>query len=77
MPLTRASCQQSASLEDFYEKMAASTNIISSGTGKQMLSLLRMLSDLCVDLNVWGLTSLAHLWLLPRPTIGAHLGWLQ
>jgi len=65
MPLTRASCQKSASLEGFYKDLAASTDTVSSSAGEQMLSLLPMLSDICADFNVWGLTSLNHLWLLP------------
>lgn len=64
MPLKRASCQPSATLEGFYEELAASTDSVSSGSGKQMLSLLPMLTETCADINVWGLTSHAHLWLL-------------
>jgi hypothetical protein len=64
MPLRRASCQPSASLETFYGKMAASSDNVSIGVGKKMLSLLPLLSEKFADLNVWGLTSLAHLWLL-------------
>jgi hypothetical protein len=65
VPIRRASCQPSASLEGFYQALAASSDSVSSSIGRQMLSLLPLLSDICVAFNVWGLTSHAHLWLLP------------
>jgi len=64
MSIQRASCQ-GASLKAFYEEAAAAHNIIVSTVGKQMLSLLPMLSDVCADFDVWGLTSMCDLWLLP------------
>lgn len=64
MPLRRASCQPSATLEGFYQKLASSTDSVTSTTGAQMLSLLPLLSEVCVPFDVWGLTSLHHLWLL-------------
>lgn len=64
MALKRASCQQSDTLEGFYSRLAASDDRVSAGIGNQMLSLLPMLSELCEPLEVWGLTSLYHLWLL-------------
>jgi|SRR5215472_1238148 len=65
MPIRRASAQQGDSLEEFYEEAAASHGATVSMVGKQMLSLLSMLSDICADFDVWGLTSLYDLWLLP------------
>jgi hypothetical protein len=64
MALRRASCQKSVSLEGFYQELASSTDSVSSSAGEQMLSLLQMLSEVCTPFDVWGLTSLAHLWLL-------------
>src|ERR1700680_2823923 len=43
MPIKRASCQRSESLEGFYEDLAASTDSVSSSIGRQMLELLPML----------------------------------
>jgi hypothetical protein len=64
MPLKRASCQQPKSLETFYEEWATSSDSGSQSIGTQMLALLPMLTEACAAFNVWGLTSLAHLWLL-------------
>jgi hypothetical protein len=64
MPLKRASCQHSASLETFYKEFAASDEAFSKSMGEQMLSLLPMLSQACAPFDVWGLTSMHHLWLL-------------
>ena len=64
MPLKRASCQNSATLEDFYGQFATSDDSVSAELGSQMLSLLPLLSELCEPYQVWGLTSLCHLWLL-------------
>jgi hypothetical protein len=64
MPLPRASCQPSATLEGFYQKLASSPDSGSSSTGAQMLSLLPRLAEICAPFHVWGLTSLYHLWLL-------------
>jgi hypothetical protein len=51
-------------LEGFYEKLAASDDSITAGIGNNMLCLLPMLSEFCKPFEVWGLTSLYHLWLL-------------
>ena len=64
MPLTRASSQSATSLQDFYESLVNSEDSVSSSVGTQMLSLLPLLDDLCRTQHAWGLTSLAHLWLL-------------
>jgi hypothetical protein len=64
MPLRRASSQRATTLEGFYQELASSTDNVTSSIGAQMLSLLPMLTEVCVPFNVWGLTSLAHLWLL-------------
>jgi hypothetical protein len=64
MPLPRASCQPSATLEGFYQKLASSPDSVSSNTGAQMLSLLPRLAEVCAPFHVWHLTSLALLWLL-------------
>lgn len=64
MPLRRASSQRSTTLEGFYQELASSADSVTSSIGVQMLSLLPMLTEYCVPFNVWGLTSLAHLWLL-------------
>ena len=65
MPLKRVSCQSSKSLEEFYGEMEASKDSVSASTGLGMLDLLPMLTEFCKPLEVWGLTSLSHLWLLP------------
>ena len=64
MPIKRASCQRSKSLEGFYEDVAASTDSVCSSIGRQMLELLPMLAEVCEPFAVWGLTSHYHLWLL-------------
>jgi hypothetical protein len=64
MPLKRASCQSSKSLEGFYKDVAASEDSISSGVGRGMLELLPLLYEFCASFEVWGLTSHYHLWLL-------------
>jgi hypothetical protein len=38
---------------------------VSASIGKMMLDLLPPLAEACEPYKVWGLTSLAHLWLLP------------
>jgi hypothetical protein len=65
MPIRRASCQQHGTLEGFYQALADSSDSVSSSGGRQMLSLLPLLSDVCATFNVWGLTSHETLWLLP------------
>ena len=74
MSIQRASCQPGASLEDFYKEAAASDNSIVSRVGKQMMSFLPMLSDVCANFEVWGLTSMYDLWLLPSD--GPFVPWL-
>ena len=64
MPIKRASCQPSKSLEAFYEDLAASTDSVTSSIGRQMLVLLPMLAEVCAPFEVWGLTSHESLWLL-------------
>jgi len=64
MPIKRASCQRSKSLEGFYEDVAASTDSVCSSIGRQKLELLPMLAEVCEPFAVWGLTSHYHLWLL-------------
>jgi hypothetical protein len=66
MSLQRASCQRSASLEGFYQRLVSSTDGISRSVGAQMLSLFPMLAEAFGPLDVWGLTSLHHLWLLAK-----------
>lgn len=64
MPLKRASCQESTTLEGFYQKLAASDDSVTAAVGNEMSSLLPVLSESFRSIDVWGLTSLYHLWLL-------------
>ena len=64
MPLPRASCQPSATLEGFYQKLASSSHSWESRAGALMLSLLPRLAEVCAPFHVWGLTSLHRLVLL-------------
>jgi hypothetical protein len=64
MPLVRASCQFSKTIEEFYQDLAASPTSVTSGIGAGMLRVLPGLEELCAHHRVWGLTSHAWLWLL-------------
>jgi hypothetical protein len=56
MSIKRATIQPGPSLESSYEELAASTGI--TGTlAQRMLPLLKVLSEVCNDMEVWGLTS--------------------
>jgi hypothetical protein len=63
MTIKRATIQPGPSLETSYEELAASTGVASI-CAKHMLPLLKMLSVVCADFQVWGLTSCTDLWLL-------------
>ena len=74
MALLKASIQKEKSLEEFYGALKESTDAVSSSTGSSMLELLPLLRELCAEVEVWCLTSLARLWLLPGDSPGAP--WL-
>jgi hypothetical protein len=65
--LKRASCQPSRSLEEDYAEFAAlpPENPLSQ-VGKQMLTLLPLLSEALANRDIWALTSHARLCLLAR-----------
>jgi len=64
MAIERASSQSPETLVSYYKALTESEDSVSSSMGHQMLVLLPMLSEVCAGQGVWGLTSLAHLWLL-------------
>jgi hypothetical protein len=74
MALNRASVQQSKSLEEFYGELKSSTDSFSAAIGGGMLELLPLLKDACSGRDVWALTSLMRLWLLPADDLSAP--WL-
>jgi hypothetical protein len=62
--LKRVSSQGTLPLQDFYREFAESDDGVSSSIGTLMLELLPMLNEMWASAEVWGLTSLADLWLL-------------
>jgi hypothetical protein len=53
MSIKRGTCQPGLSLNGSYEELAASTGVASI-CNKHMVPLLKMLSDVCSDFQVWG-----------------------
>jgi len=64
MPICRASAQMPESLVEFYEEFARSRD--DAHVGAAMLAFLRAFDERFPDRQVWGLTSIYHLWLLAQ-----------
>jgi hypothetical protein len=65
MALNKVSIQNNWSLDEFYTELKVSEDSVSSSIGSSMLDFLPLLRDLCAQVDVWALTSVSRLWLLP------------
>lgn len=66
--LERCKDQPSATLDEFYEKIAGHESHVDREGGRAMLALITRLRGLSDDRRVWGLTSLYRLCLLAQDT---------